>query len=182
MDQTSGDYREIVVPVSIFSALRRELERESGPLATIHSLRAAGYAAGEQAASAFPTPQNEDVGAIPENEFWSRITAFFNRRGWGTLSRDGSPEAVGILISDDWVESAGVPDDADEGSSCSFTTGFLSGFLSRLAGGRVAVLEVTCRGLGDGRCTFAFGSEAAIHELYGHLLEGVELQRALTSL
>jgi predicted hydrocarbon binding protein len=181
MDQTAGGYREVVVPVSIFTALRRELVRESGPLATIHSLRAAGYTAGEEAASAFPTSQNEDVGAVPESEFWSRITTFFNRRGWGTLSRDGSTEAVGILVSDDWVESAEVVDD-DDGTSCSFTTGFLSGFLSRLAGGRVAVLEVTCRGLGDGRCTFAFGSETAIHELYGRLLEGLDLPQALASL
>ena len=182
MDLTVGGYREVVVPVSIFTALRRELVRESGPLGTIHSLRVAGYAAGEDAASAFPTPQNEDVGTIPENEFWSRITTFFNRRGWGTLSRSDSTEAVGILVSDDWVESAVVSENDEEGTSCSFTTGFLSGFLSRLAEGRVAVLEVTCRGLGDGRCTFAFGSESAIHELYGRLLEGLELQQALTGL
>lgn len=182
MDRTVGVYREMVVPGSIFAALHRELARESGSLATIHSLRAAGYSAGEEAASAFPAASGEDVGAIPEDEFWSRITAFFHRRGWGTLSRNGSTEAVGLLVSDDWVESALAPEEDQEGASCSFTTGFLSGFLSRLAGGRVAVLEVTCRSLGDERCTFAFGSESAIHELYGRLLEGVELRRALASL
>jgi len=182
MDLTAGGYREIVVPVSIFTALRRELVRESGPLATIHSLRAAGYASGEEAASAFPATSGEDPGALPENEFWSRITTFFHRRGWGTLSRNGATDAVGLLVSEDWVESAQAPEDGGQGTSCSFTTGFLSGLLSQLAGGPIAVLEVTCRSLGDDRCTFAFGSESAIHELYGRLLEGAELRQALASL
>jgi hypothetical protein len=107
------------------------------------------------------------------------VTTFFSRRGWGTLSRDGSSDVVGMLSSEDWVESAETPEDAAGHTSCSFSTGFLSGFLTRLSGGRMAVLEVTCRGRGDGRCTFAFGSEAAVHELYGRLLEGSGLEQAL---
>lgn len=182
MDQTAGSYREIAVPVSVFAALRRELAKESGQLPTIHALHAAGYAAGEEAASVFPVNAEENVGEIPEKAFWTRLTNFFSRRGWGTLSRSGSTDAVGMLVSDDWVESEAPADAGDEGASCTFTTGFLAGFLSRLAGGPVAVLEVTCRSRGDGRCMFAFGSEAAVHQLYGHLLEGVELEQALSSL
>ncbi|MCG6989342.1 MAG: hypothetical protein LJF06_14350 [Gemmatimonadetes bacterium] len=182
MDVKAGDCREVVVPVSVFAALRRELAEQPGPLRTIQALHAAGYAAGLEAAAGFPASAGEDVGAIREDAFWERVTTFFSRRGWGTLSRDGSSEVVGMLTSDDWVESAEVPDGAAGHVSCSFSTGFLSGFLSRLSGGRMAVLEVTCRGRGDGRCTFAFGSESAVHELYGRLLEGSGLQQALADL
>ena len=56
------------------------------------------------------------------------------------------------------------------------------GRLSGAAGGPVAVLEVTCRTRGDDGCTFAFGSAATIHDLYGLLLEGQDLDSALASL
>ena len=51
-----------------------------------------------------------------------------------------------------------------------------------MAGGPVAVLEVTCRTRGDDACAFAFGSEGAVHELYGKLLEGADLDGALDAL
>ena len=182
MDVKADECREVVVPVSVFAALRRELAEQPGPLRTIQALHAAGYAAGVEAAVGFPVSTGEDVGAIPEDAFWERVTTFFSRRGWGTLSRDRSSEVVGTLTSEDWVESAEPSDGAAGHVSCSFSTGFLSGFLSRLSGGRMAVLEVTCRGRGDGRCTFAFGSESAVHELYGRLLEGSGLEQALADL
>jgi hypothetical protein len=46
----------------------------------------------------------------------------------------------------------------------------------------VAVLEVDCRARGADRCCFAFGSEVAIHDLYGHLLDGSDLDDALAAL
>jgi hypothetical protein len=58
----------------------------------------------------------------------------------------------------------------------------LSALLSGAAGGPVAVLEVTCRTKGDDRCTFAFGSAATVHDLYGLLLEGQALEAALAAL
>lgn len=67
-------------------------------------------------------------------------------------------------------------------ASCSFSTGFLSGMLTSLAGGPIAVLEVSCRARGDGHCSFAFGNASAIHDLYGKLVEGAELSGALASL
>lgn len=179
---TRASYQEIVVPVSVFATLRHELAGEAGPLPTIHALHAAGYAAGTEAAAAFPMDSEEDIGAIPADAFWERVTAFFSRRGWGVLSLDSSSEAVGMLTSEDWVESGGSGELPGDEASCSFSAGFLSGFLSRLSGGRMAVLEVACRGRGDGRCSFAFGSESVIHQLYGHLLEGSELPQALARL
>lgn len=180
MEATAGGYREAAVPVSVFSVLREELADEAGLLPTIHALHAAGYRAGAEAAAVLPASPDEDLRSLPEEVFWARLTSFFARRGWGSLSRSTSHPAVGFLASEDWLESSGVEPSPD--ANCSFTTGFLSGLLSTLAGGPVAVLEVACRGRGDGRCSFAFGSEEAVHELYGRLLDGHDLDGALAAL
>ncbi|HKJ03375.1 MAG TPA: V4R domain-containing protein [Longimicrobiales bacterium] len=167
--------------------LRQELAKEAGVLPAIHALQQSGYVAGMAAASAFRTSQDEDVRALPEEEFWARLGSFFTRRGWGTLRHVDRHQAVGLLVSSDWVEgdSARVEGDGpetEEGASCSFSTGFLSGLLTELAGGPVAVLEVSCRARGEERCSFAFGAAAAIHHIYGQLLEGAELDGALAAL
>lgn len=180
MDAPSGAHREIAVPASIFASLRQELAKEAGVLPTIHALHASGYTAGIAAASAFRVSPDEDVQALPQAEFWARVSAFFARRGWGTLVHEPRHQAVGILRSLDWVE--GAERRAEEDASCSFSTGFLSGLLTELAGGPVAVLEVTCHARGDDACSFAFGAASAIHELYGRLLEGAELDGALAAL
>jgi predicted hydrocarbon binding protein len=180
MDTTASAFREVAVPVSVFALLRKELASEAGTLPTIHAFHVAGYQSGVAAASAFRSAPDEDVSALQEDEFWTRVTAFFSRRGWGSLSRTTSSPAVGLLVSQDWVESTDV--DVSEDASCSFSTGFLSGLLTALAGGPVAVLEVECRGRGGGSCSFAFGSESAVHELYGHLVDGKDLDGALAAL
>lgn len=180
MDNTASALREVAVPVSVFAMLRKELAKEVGALPVIHALHAAGYRAGTEAARAFPKDGGEDVSALAEGDFWTRFTAFFARRGWGNLTPGTTHAAVGLLDSSDWVEATEI--EAAEDASCAFSTGFLSGFLSEIAGGPVAVLEVTCRARGDDRCSFAFGSESAVHELYGYLLEGENLEGALTAL
>lgn len=179
MDNTESTYREIAIPVSTFGTLRKELAKEVGALLTIHALHAAGYAAGSAAADVFRSGAGGQVDTLGEDEFWTRLAAFFSRRGWGSLTRSTEHRAVGILSSEDWVESADTEPGAD--GSCSFSTGFLSGILSGLAGGPLAVLEVSCRGRGDARCSFAFGSESAVHELYGQLSEGHDLEQSLAA-
>lgn len=171
--------REIAVPVSIFASLRQAMADEVGELPAIHALHDAGFAAGVAAVEAFRSGPGEDVLQLPEGEFWARVTAYFTRRGWGTLTHEPVHQAVGTLRSADWSEAA---DARGSDASCSFSTGFLAGFLSTLVGGDVAVLEVGCRGRGDDACTFAFGNASAIHELYGKLLEGGDLPEALAVL
>lgn len=171
--------REIALPASVFAVLRASLSREAGALPALHALHAAGYAAGEAAAAPFVGPEGDATRALPEGEFWARITNHFARRGWGSLTHEGVHPAVGTLVSPDWVEADGAE---GEDASCSFATGYLSGLLTVIAGGPVAVLEVTCRGRGDGACRFAFGNAEAIHELYGRLVEGDSLDAALASL
>jgi hypothetical protein len=178
MDAPAKTPREIAVPISIFTSLRNALEKEAGALPTIHALHHAGYEAGTAAAASFAG--TGDVTAMGQSTFWAKFTDFFSRRGWGTLGRSGEHSAIALLTSPDWAEAS--PGAGDSNSSCSFSAGFLSGLLSELAGGSVAVLEVDCRARGDERCCFAFGSEVAVHDLYGHLLNGSDLDGALAAL
>lgn len=172
--------REIAVPISLFTALREELEGEAGTLPTVHALHKAGYRAGIQASGQLHVEAGGDAFAKSQDQFWRTLGTFFAKRGWGTLAHDRAHDAVGVLSSTDWAEAGTGEPDPD--ASCCFSTGFLSGLLSQMAGGPVAVLEVECRTRGGEACRFAFGSEEVIHELYGQLLEGADLDTALTAL
>jgi hypothetical protein len=176
MESKGSAPREIAVPVSVFGSLRTELAKEAGTLPTVHALHSAGYRAGTDAATTLAggTP------TLGQDLFWARLADFFAKRGWGTLQHHSPHAAVGILSSPDWAEAGDGNVDPD--ASCCFSTGFLSGLLSELADGPVAVLEVGCRTRGEDACRFAFGSEAAIHDLYGRLLDGVDLDGALAAL
>jgi len=180
MDSKSGALREIAVPVSVFGSLRIELAKEAGMLPTVHALHSAGYHAGTEAAASLVGDARDGAAALGQSAFWVKLTDFFSQRGWGTLGHDAAHEAVGILSSRDWAEASAAEVDPD--ASCFFSTGFLSGLLSELAAGPVAVLEVGCRTRGEDECRFAFGSESAIHDLYGRLLDGADLDGALSAL
>ncbi len=172
--------REVAVPASIFEALRGELVAEVGTLQSVRSLHQAGYQAGLAAAAAVHEVAGGDSFRLSEAGFWSNLAEYFSLRGWGSLTHDTPHPAVGRLSAPDWAEAK--PGAHDPDASCSFSSGFLSGLLSQLAGGAVAVLEVSCRSRGDRTCDFAFGSESAIHDLYGRLLEGDDVETALTAL
>lgn len=180
MDTPSGTHQEIVVPASIFATLRREVAKEVGVLASIHALHSVGYETGQSAGRSFRTSVGGDLSTLPQEDFWGKLSGYFARRGWGSLSHQPRHVAVGVLTSRDWSE--GEESRSGDDTSCSFSSGFLAGFLTELAGGPVAVLEVECRSRGDAACTFAFGAEGAIHEVYGHLVEGGNLDGALTEL
>jgi predicted hydrocarbon binding protein len=177
MEGKGGAPREIAVPVSVFGSLRNELEKEAGTLPAVHAMHNAGYRAGTEAAG---TLGGNGTATLPRDAFWTKLADFFRERGWGTLTHDSTHAAVGFLVSTDWAEAGDGEVDPD--ASCFFSTGFLSGLLSELAGGPVAVLEVGCRTRGEDACRFAFGSETAIHDLYGRLLDGVDLDGALSAL
>lgn len=181
LSATMASTKEVVVPVQVFTVLRRELEKEVGTLPAVRALHQAGYAAGGGAAASFASNgPGESLPNLAAKDFWGRMERFFSKRGWGTLSHDDIHPGVGVLKSPDWLEAN--PDESDPEGSCSFTTGYLAGLLSELSGRPVAVLEVTCRSRGDDACRFAFGSEAVIHDLYGHMLEGTDFVGALEAL
>jgi len=177
MTGRGGGPREIAIPAAAFGSLRAHLEKEAGHLPTVHALHHAGYAAGTAAAPALAVG---DAGALREDAFWTRLSDFFGKRGWGSLRHARAHAAVGLLTSADWAEATAGEGGAE--ASCHFSAGFLSGLLTELAGGPVAVLEVGCRSRGADKCQFVFGSEGAIHELYGKLLEDDDLDAALAAL
>ena len=172
--------KEIAVPVSLFASLRSELEKGAGMLETVRALHSAGYEAGLAAAKAVNKESGGDSLSLTQSGFWVSLSHYFERRGWGKLAHATPHPGVGILSSTDWAEAS--PTETRDDASCSFSTGFLSGLLSQLAGGPVAVLEVGCRSRGAAECQFAFGSESAIHELYGLMLDGATLEAALEAL
>lgn len=171
--------REVALPAQGLAHLRRALRDEVGQLAAVHGLHAAGYGVGEEFYSAFVRSLDAPPTQMSEEGLWERVSKFFQQRGWGALRHRAVHSGVGVLEGADWAES---DRETESQPSCAFSAGLLSSFLTQLAGGAVAVLEVGCATRGDDQCMFAFGSEAAIHELYGHLLEGAGLDEALARL
>jgi hypothetical protein len=171
--------REIAIPASAFGSLRAHLEKEAGALPTVHALHHAGYAAGAAAAPAV-VGSGGDPTALGQEAFWAKLGDFFGKRGWGSLHHARPHDAVGLLSSEDWAEA--TPGEGGPDASCHFSAGFLSGMLTELAGGPVAVLEVGCRSRGGAACQFVFGSESAIHDLYGRMLDSDDLDGALAAL
>jgi hypothetical protein len=171
--------REVALPARGLGELRRALRDEVGPLATVRGLHAAGFSAGDGLFQAFTRTLDGPAVEMAHDELWERVSRFFQQKGWGSLQHRQPHPGIGVLESPDWAEAeAGT----ENQPSCSFATGLLSGFLSQLAGGDVAVIEVGCASRGDRACTFAFGSEAAVHGLYGHLVEGAAFEAALEQL
>jgi hypothetical protein len=179
MNQRDIGPREVALPATAFAALDRALTEHAGALARVHTLHAAGYAAGASLWDAFDRPPRTPVPSMTEGKFWESLRRFLEARGWGTLTHETPHAGVGLLQSRDWAEAAGR---SEPQPVCAFSTGLLSHLLTLAAAQPVAVLEVSCRGRGDDRCAFAFGSETTIHDLYGLLLEGSGLETALADL
>lgn len=181
MERTQPPSRDLAIPATALATLRHELRKEAGPLATIHALHSAGYESGGRLYEALATVADpEEPSGLSREAFFRRLSEFFGRRGWGSLSHEAAHPAVGLLKSGDWAEAGEAEMEAQP--SCAFSTGMLCHLLTRAADGPVAVLEVSCRARGDDECVFAFGSEAAIHELYGELLDGAGLGEAFEKL
>jgi bacteriochlorophyll 4-vinyl reductase len=171
--------RVVAVPAVTLAALGRALRDQAGALTAIHSLHAAGYETGGPVFEAFMRTLPRPVAAMPEKTFWDALSRFFEKRGWGTLVHSSPHDGVGLLSSRDWVEADGRKENQPV---CAFSSGLFAHLLTRVADGPVAVLEVSCRAHRDVACRFAFGSEVAIHDLYGMLLEGKDIQQAFAEL
>lgn len=171
--------RDVALPASALSALGRALRTNAGPLPAMHGLHAAGYEAGEAFFADFTRGLEASLAGLTTSEFFRSLAGFLERRGWGHLRHESAHPGVGLLRSADWAEAEG----AESGQpSCAFTVGLLSHLLSRVTDTPVAVLEVTCRASRAEGCTFAFGSGAAIHELYDLLIAGETIEGALARL
>ena len=176
--QATGE-REVAVPAAAFAALAEALQEQGGSLAAIHGLHAGGYGAGAFFYGRLTESVSGDPAEMEEREFWRSLRRFLAKRGWGTLSHRSPHPGVGLLVSGNWAEAEGR---RGPQPACAFTVGLLSYLLSRAAKAPVAVLEVTCRAAGNETCSFAFGSEGTIQDLYGLLVDGRGIEQALTEL
>lgn len=164
--------QEVALPVSVLASLQRHMADEAGQAAAEHVLRSVGAEYGRTLAGSLQ-------GSGTASRFWAELRRHFEERGWGTLDHERPHAALGLLASEDWAESRSP---AAGHRSCVFSAGVLSGLLSQVAGRPVVVLEAACRGRGDDRCAFAFGSEAAVRKLEGALKREGDLGQALTKL
>ncbi|MBI4540631.1 MAG: hypothetical protein HY704_14115 [Gemmatimonadetes bacterium] len=180
MNRFQRNRREVLLPAAALTALRHGLRAEAGPLVAAHALHAAGYAAGDSLFDLFAISLDRPVGELGARRFWLQLSDFLARRGWGSLAHREVGSALGTVTSSDWVEAESSG--GEQQPSCHFTMGLLANLLGRGGGGEVSVLEVQCRARGDPECCFAFGSEAAVHALYGRLLDGAPFEEAASSL
>lgn len=197
-----GRERELVLPSSALSALRTSLLQAAGPSGAYRVLQDAGHESGLALFRLLADRAGERAPAdLAPGAFWDTVRGVLRRRGWGTFHHRRVHSGLGLLSSSDCAEAdpggpRGDPEarDADPAApgadlggaradgGCALTAGALMGLLGRAADGPIAVLEVGCRSRGDAECRFAFGSEAAVHELYRLLLDGKELEDALETL
>ena len=102
--------------------------------------------------------------------FGSALGAWAGAHGWGALAFEGQDDidtgGLPVFRATGWfeVEPPGTPQAPYP--SCHFTTGLLAGFLGRLAGHPLAVLEVACCSSGDAACRFVVGGPPALARLY----------------
>lgn len=180
MGVTETTMRSVALPVAVLTFLRASLRKEAGPLGATHALHDAGFAAGELLHRRFEERVGTEASELDEGRFWAEASAFFQEEGWGGFTHERLHPALGILRAPEWAESNGEGTESQPG--CAFSAGMLAYLLGQVAGGPVAVLEVFCRSRGDDHCGFLFGSEAAVHEVYGLLLDGDTLEHVLAHL
>jgi hypothetical protein len=160
--------------------IRENLQREVGPLSAIQALHTAGFSSGQAIWENLCRGSGQELPDLDDTSFWPNLTEALSKRGWGTLTHRAAHAGVGLLASTDWAEALGAS--GKQQPSCTFSAGMLSALLTGAGGGSIAVLEVSCRSRGDDACTFAFGSLATVHDLYGLILEGQDLEEALAAL
>ena len=170
------EVRGITLPVPALAALRSAvLAAPDGQL----RLRDAGFAAGGALYDVFAERARRQAGRDPASltlpEFVGELGAFFREQGWGALETVAAPEAETVALrAPDWAEADAEPDAPAAYPSCHFPTGVFAGFLARVAGRPLAVLETRCRAAGDDRCQFVVGSPPVMDRVWERLRAGAD--------
>lgn len=181
MTQAQTGTSMLSLPAGAFSALHRALAsgRSAGEAAEVE--RRLGFELGGDFFRAFEEQTTmSGAEATSADEFWSSLSDFFSRNGWGRLDFEQVHPGVGALSSSRWAESEG--EGSERHPSCHFTTGLLADMLGRVGGTPVAVLEVECRSRGDAGCRFLFGGQEALEGVFGQLQRGGSYRDAVESL
>jgi predicted hydrocarbon binding protein len=146
--------------------------------AVLHRLlQEAGYAGGEAAYRSFTAwlpgvAGVDDPGELAAARLADVLGRFFSTLGWGAVSVSHLSDAVLAVDSADWAEAQ--PAVNLQYPSCSFTSGFLADFFTRLGDAPLAVMEVECRSRGEARCRWLVGAPESLNTLYEHLAQGAD--------
>ncbi len=173
-------HRSLSLPAGFLPSLHHALAHGRTPAEAAALLRQVGYESGEAFYQAFAEENGAVAESLPAERFWERLSAFFAERGWGELRWEPLHPGIAVLDSPDWVEAEGG--EGEQHPGCHLTMGLLSDLLTRIANDDVAVLETECRGRGDARCRFLFGSPAVLGLLYEEILQGTTYDEALRRL
>ena len=173
--------RNVTVPASTLAHLVQAIDEESGSGTATAVLQRAGFESGSAFFRELEHDAGEELAALPEARFWELLAAFFDVRGWGRITQVRVHPALGMLHSSDWGESDGATD-ASASRGCAFSSGFFAHIFGRVAGGAIGVLEVGCRSRGDAECTFVLGPESAVDQLHGMMVDGLDIESALSGL
>jgi predicted hydrocarbon binding protein len=178
--------RLVSIPEAMMAAAHRAAARELDPTGAAKLLRQIGLEAGPAlhdqfwdwvAGTRMAVPA--EPGNIDFDDFWRRLSDFFDQLGFGTLDLEQLHPGVFALSSDNWME-ANISDGDHQG--CQLTTGVLAGFLRLVAEQDLAVLEVECRGSGDEQCRFVAGSPEALQQIFERMQLGSSFSEAVATL
>jgi hypothetical protein len=105
------------------------------------------------------------------------LSEFFQSLGWGSVKVEPLGQAGLTLDSADWAEAE--PGTNAAAPACHYTAGLFSNFLSKLADGGMAVMEVECRSCSDARCRFLAGSSETLQAVFDAMSSGKDYREAL---
>jgi DNA ligase (NAD+) len=172
--------RTVAVPASFFAALRLPDDLDASNVAR---LRDAGFAAGEGLYENFGRwlDARGDVPAeyLPDDRFGALLGEFLAAAGWGAVRITPLSDAVMAIDTTEWAEV--TPGHGAAGPACHIGTGLLAGFLGRVAGAPLSVLEVECRGAGAPRCRFLVASVDVMQYVYEATTRGIPYESAAAS-
>ena len=178
-----ADHQMVALTRASLAALRAALMRDAGPAAATF-LQEAGYAGGDALFGSFSEwlrgRGTVDPAELDLPAFEAAATEYFRAAGWGSLAIGPLGEAVAALDSDDWGEAD--PASALTQPGCHLTTGMFASFFGRIAEAPLAVLEVECRSMGDGRCRFLVGNAQVMEQVYLKLESGVAYNEAVAQM
>jgi hypothetical protein len=170
---------DVILPAGGLAELRRAVEEISAEDG-VRALREAGRRLAGDAEVAIAERGGGPLPALPLSTFWSELGRYFDEAGWGRIESEEMSQGVGSVVAADWAESD--PNEGRGSPGCHLSTGLMAELLTRAVGQPVAVMEVTCRSMGDGVCRFLFGSPTTLLLVHKNLAKTSSLEDALAAI
>jgi hypothetical protein len=169
------------LPAAALTAFHRALSQDRTPAEAAALTRQMGFEAGEGFYEAFRARLGRtDPADLSADDFWNRLSDFFQSLGWGRLRFERLHAGIAALTGEGWAEAE--PGGTARQPTCHFSTGVLADILGRVSGDDLAVLEVECRSRGDAKCRFLIGGPEALRGVYESIRHGSSFPAAVDAL